>query len=857
MKKNLLFKWVSVLGAILLLANVALPGMMVYAENYEGQQQQQEQQNNESQEQQQWQEQNQQEESDIQGCEWSEVAQIWEHKYCTLKDAIDEADSSNETDITITLLTDITLDDNTSFPLTKKITIDWKEKTISSKQDATYGSAIFRFEQWSEWSTIKNLTIDASPAWSQQAMIDFMINFGSSDDETTIENVTFKWATTCSSIWNELPIQSQGQVAWKILIKNNTFTNVKYWMYFNSLKDLTIEDNTITCTKYNAIHLAEIENGDNISINNNELANIWQNSFSVMYNAWIALNDNWWTITMEWNTIDMNLDYPEIWYYGQKTITFDSDWWTEVEKQYLKSNEKIVEPINITKEWYALDWWYNETTKWNFDSNTIGNEDITLKAKWVSTAWEISSIHALPAVLKWEADIEVKNIKSDEKVWTFKSADGTYTVSISEDGKTITYSNISLKDPGEADNENGHRPSGYIWMWARFYHPEAIMENATFREKELTETNRSNWFNDVWFWISAQEIEDNINAGVYTKELTVKASRDGTEQQEYKIVIDLNKIAIVYTDDESKTTNVIKVEDKEIKELNWKVAYTITFDTDWWSVIASISANEWDEITAPANPTKDGYTFAGWDKTIPTTMPAENLTIKAKWNVKSSGGSSSWGGGSKSTTKTTTTDTEKTTTDAKATDTKSDTNTTVDNNNKGSNNDNYVSTYNPEFSQEFNDAYNFARKNGITTMSNIEEADMYGPLTRVAMAKMLSQYAINVLGQAPDTSKVVPAFSDVDPQLNADYNNWVTLAYQLGIMWIGIENYRPYDLVTRAEFGTALSRMLYGLADGQWDEWYSTHLSKLMNEEIITVDTPNLQELRGYVMIMLMRSAQS
>jgi hypothetical protein len=92
--------------------------------------------------------------------------------------------------------------------------------------------------------------------------------------------------------------------------------------------------------------------------------------------------------------------------------------------------------------------------------------------------------------------------------------------------------------------------------------------------------------------------------------------------------------------------------------------------------------------------------------------------------------------------------------------------------------------------------------------------------------------------------------------LDADYNNWVTLAYQLWIMWIGIEKFRPFDLVTRAEFGTALSRMLFGLSDGEWDQWYETHLDKLMEEQIITNNNPNLQELRGYVMIMLMRSAQ-
>jgi hypothetical protein len=48
---------------------------------------------------------------------------------------------------------------------------------------------------------------------------------------------------------------------------------------------------------------------------------------------------------------------------------------------------------------------------------------------------------------------------------------------------------------------------------------------------------------------------------------------------------------------------------------------------------------------------------------------------------------------------------------------------------------------------------------------------MDAPLTRIAMAKMLSQYAINVLGKTPDTSVVVPTFPDVDAKLDADYNN--------------------------------------------------------------------------------------
>ena len=75
-----------------------------------------------------------------------------------------------------------------------------------------------------------------------------------------------------------------------------------------------------------------------------------------------------------------------------------------------------------------------------------------------------------------------------------------------------------------------------------------------------------------------------------------------------------------------------KVTDNITLYAKWAAnTYTITFDTAGGSEIAPITQDYGTNITAPADPTREGYTFTGWDRDIPTTMPAENITLKAKW----------------------------------------------------------------------------------------------------------------------------------------------------------------------------------------------------------------------------------
>ena len=122
-----------------------------------------------------------------------------------------------------------------------------------------------------------------------------------------------------------------------------------------------------------------------------------------------------------------------------------------------------------------------------------------------------------------------------------------------------------------------------------------------------------------------------------------------------------------------------------------------------------------------------------------------------------------------------------------------------------------ASVFGAEYSQELQDAYKWAHEKGVTTMDSIDNANMYGAITRAEMAKMLSVYAKEVLGKTLNTSAAC-TFTDIASLKNSDLHDYVIESCQLGIMGQNMprNEFRPYDTISRAEFGTALSRVLWG-----------------------------------------------
>jgi putative hemolysin len=70
-----------------------------------------------------------------------------------------------------------------------------------------------------------------------------------------------------------------------------------------------------------------------------------------------------------------------------------------------------------------------------------------------------------------------------------------------------------------------------------------------------------------------------------------------------------------------------------------------------------------------------------------------------------------------------------------------------------------------------------------------------------------------------------------------------------------LKYFNPNGKVTRAEYATVFSRVLYGdkynKAEGNY---YEDHIKALKNVGILTNDNPSIEEVRGWVMLMMLRS---
>ncbi len=159
-------------------------------------------------------------------------------------------------------------------------------------------------------------------------------------------------------------------------------------------------------------------------------------------------------------------------------------------------------------------------------------------------------------------------------------------------------------------------------------------------DPEKTGYTFTGWDKEIPATMPAEDL--TISATWKINQYTVTFDTDGGSEiapitQDYATTItkpaDPTRTGYTFAGWDKEIPATMPAENITVKAL-WTInEYTITFDTDGGSAVEAITQNYNTDVTAPANPTKTGYTFKGWDKKIPATMPAENVTLKAQWQI--------------------------------------------------------------------------------------------------------------------------------------------------------------------------------------------------------------------------------
>jgi len=168
-----------------------------------------------------------------------------------------------------------------------------------------------------------------------------------------------------------------------------------------------------------------------------------------------------------------------------------------------------------------------------------------------------------------------------------------------------------------------------------------------------------------------------------------------------------------------------------------------------------------------------------------------------------------------------------------------------------------------QYSADFAEWYEYAYAKWLTTMSNINSANLYGNITKMSLAKIMVKYAIDVLWLTPDTSLSCDLPNDITQALDAQYDNAYTKLCQLKMIlepW----DFQPNTVWTFADFWTWLSRAL-NASDPEFlnelnatSPYYSWHLNWLKSQWIISqTSNPYQSVLRWFVFVMLMRADET
>ena len=315
------------------------------------------------------------------------------------------------------------------------------------------------------------------------------------------------------------------------------------------------------------------------------------------------------------------------WDINQYTITFNTDGGTAVDAITQDYGTAITAPAAPTKTGYTFAGWLPELP------TTMPADGLELKAQWTANEGAIVFVTgggtAIDSITGHYGDPVTRPADPEREGYTFAGWDTEIPETLNEGTLTITAKWTVNQYTITFDTDGGTEVA-------------AITQNYGTTITAPVAPTKTGYTFVGWTNLpstmpaESRTVKARWSANSYTISFdTNGGSKVGAITQKYGTDITApaspTKTGYTFAGWDQDIPANMPAENRKITA-KWTVnQYTITFDTDGGSKISAITQDYGSKVTAPQNPTREGYTFKGWDKAVPSVMPAENVSIKALW----------------------------------------------------------------------------------------------------------------------------------------------------------------------------------------------------------------------------------
>ena len=311
------------------------------------------------------------------------------------------------------------------------------------------------------------------------------------------------------------------------------------------------------------------------------------------------------------------------------TVTFDAQGGSPVAPLEVEHGKTIAKPADPAKGSFAFNGWYKEstcTTPWNFATDTV-TADITLFAKWTPVA---------PATV----------------TVTFAVKDGHGTLTAKADGKNLTSGDKIKKDTDVtfiADPETGYEVD---YVLINNEEQRAGTEITVKADKDVTVTVKfkAQGALATELFTVTYKAEPTVGGAVSAKVVNGTSFKSGKKIEKGTVLefiavpntgYNISSWTGVTPESDNKSAKLTVTGDSSVTVIFTLKKYTVTFDAQGGSPVASIKAEHGKTIAKPADPAKGSFAFDGWYKESTCTTPwnfatdtvTADITLFAKWKI--------------------------------------------------------------------------------------------------------------------------------------------------------------------------------------------------------------------------------